>query len=381
MANVTVPMLMDYIGISYNILASGLAGTGKTEMLRTACEKLGLKMKYYSASTLDPWADLAGIPIPQHDSKSVEFYRPHALDEAEVVFFDELNRAPTRILNTILEIIQFRTINGEPLPNLKCVVAAINPNTEDYTVNDLDVALMDRFDVFLTTEPRIDFAYWSEKYGADIAKVVKSWWEDYHKSYTNKKRNSANEVVYLSPRRMEKMLKAYIQLRKETALRDTLPMNASANTSGLRKELERVLKGGKADDAVEEKKPAKADEPIDLSDVRSLIIGKDKPTIASPAMKNKINQIFLHFDKVNDRQVLLATLDALSDQKKPEDVVGEYLPVISTINAESEMNRLMNKWSYEDCEKFVEEVEAVSKTRTIDNKDILAKIPAIKKKS
>jgi MoxR-like ATPase len=90
---ITVQQLKQYMDASKNILIAGEAGTGKTEMLRAAAGELGLSMKYYSSSTLDPFADLVGIPVPDQVKKVVEYYRPREIDEAEVIFFDELNRA------------------------------------------------------------------------------------------------------------------------------------------------------------------------------------------------------------------------------------------------------------------------------------------------
>lgn len=228
---ITVNKIQDYMKNDFNILISGEAGTGKTYMLKKASENLGMKMKYYSAATLDPYADLVGIPVPQTDSKNVEFYRPRDIDEAEAVFFDEINRADPKTLNTIFELIQFRSINGEKLPNLRVVVAAMNPNDGNYTVDDLDMALVDRFDVYLESVPSIDLPYFKNLFGIQTAKAAQSFWNDYERNRKVKNRNSNNSMAYISPRRMEKIVATFTKLPSRTTIVETLPpgVNVSPN--------------------------------------------------------------------------------------------------------------------------------------------------------
>ena len=99
---ITVQQLKQYMEANKNILIAGEAGTGKTEMLKAAANELNLKMKYYSSSTLDPFADLVGIPVPNTSTKLVEYYRPREIDEAQVIFFDELNRADPKTINAVM---------------------------------------------------------------------------------------------------------------------------------------------------------------------------------------------------------------------------------------------------------------------------------------
>lgn len=224
-----------YMRHGLNILVTGPAGTGKTAILKEAAKVLDLKMKYYSAATIDPYTDLVGIPVPNTETKQVEYYRPKEIDEAEVIFLDEANRADPKTLNTLFELIQFRSINGEKLPNLKCVVAAINPNNDDYQVDDLDVALVDRFDIYLSQEPKIDYGYFSKTFTPEIAKTVKSFWEDYHLAYTRNQNNSSkqNSMVYISPRRMEKIVSAFMKFPQVSTITDTLPVGAAVNVNRL----------------------------------------------------------------------------------------------------------------------------------------------------
>ena len=66
-----------------------------------------------------------------------------------VLFLDEFNRAPMDVLNASLQLILDKKLNSHVLPRVcgrdTLVVAAINPADEDYTTNDFDPALLDRF--------------------------------------------------------------------------------------------------------------------------------------------------------------------------------------------------------------------------------------------
>jgi len=53
-----------------------------------------------------------------------------------MLFFDELNRAHPKVLNAVFELVQFRSINGDKLPRLQCVIAAINPPGAGYHVQE-----------------------------------------------------------------------------------------------------------------------------------------------------------------------------------------------------------------------------------------------------
>lgn len=220
----TVKALKNYINSELNIIISGVHGVGKTAKLKEACNQLGKTVKYYSAATLDPYTDLVGIPVPNQEAKTVEYFRPHAIDKAEVIFFDEINRADPKTLNTIMEIILDHSINGEPLPKLMCVVAAMNPVTADYATDELDKALLDRFDVFLQADPEVDVAYFVNKFGDKMGAAAVAFWNEYHTSYTaSRNASAANAVPYLSPRRMDKIVGAFLALPARQTVVDCLP--------------------------------------------------------------------------------------------------------------------------------------------------------------
>jgi MoxR-like ATPase len=78
-----------------------------------------------------------------------------------VLFLDEFNRAPTDILNASLQLILDHRLHSHELPLVNgqetLIVAAVNPADGDYTVQEFDPALLDRF-VDCEVEP--DFKSW-----------------------------------------------------------------------------------------------------------------------------------------------------------------------------------------------------------------------------
>lgn len=214
-----------------NILMIGPHGTGKTTALHDFAKTRGIHVVYFSCSTMDPYTDFVGIPTPRRKcpvcppaqafwpvdnrdcpacgsalgDETLRNVRPLEVNEAEIIFLDEFSRADNAVTNACFELIQFGTINGEKLPNLKCVWAAMNPTDGgQYKVNDLDPALVDRFDIYAEVHPKPSFSYMVEqlKLNPHDVKAILQWW----KSHDQEHRGTEN---YVSPRRLVKILQMY----------------------------------------------------------------------------------------------------------------------------------------------------------------------------
>lgn len=215
--------LEDYACKEANCLLIGARGVGKTSLVIEIANKLGLTLAYFSAPTLDPWADLIGVPLPKGDN--LTFLRPERVNQAEFLFLDELNRAHPRVQNAVLELTLFKSLNGQRLENLKMVWAAINPADEGYQVFDLDAALQDRFpfQVVLPSQPSPTF--FRHRFPESVAQALLAWW---HRDLNEAQRKA------ITPRRLEAIGEAYCQ---GLALDDCIPYGATAPISLLQRAL------------------------------------------------------------------------------------------------------------------------------------------------
>ncbi len=70
----------------FNVLLVGGHGVGKTAMVKEVFDGLGWTWKYFSASTIDPWVDLVGVP--KEKDGVLELIRPASLDfeNVEAIF-------------------------------------------------------------------------------------------------------------------------------------------------------------------------------------------------------------------------------------------------------------------------------------------------------
>lgn len=181
-------MLKLYAQKGKNVLLEGRHGVGKTEIIREVFNNEFGKMEdgkwaYFSASTMDAWVDFIGAPqaVDREDGvKVLSLVKPERFAEGnqiEALFFDELNRAPEKVLNALMELMQFKSINGKKFDNLKVIWAAVNPHDEEetYSVNKLDPAQRDRFPIQITMPYKLEKKYFLKKYG-DTALPFMDWW-------------------------------------------------------------------------------------------------------------------------------------------------------------------------------------------------------------
>jgi hypothetical protein len=210
-----------WIKNNYNVLFRGRAGVGKTAVILESFKRNNLKWLYFSASTLDPWVDFIGVPKEMKNDKG-ELYlglvRPEAFqsDEVEAIFLDEYNRSPKKIRNAVMELIQFKSINGRKFNNLKIVWAAINPEDDDeqtYDVEALDPAQIDRFHAVVDVPYKPSADYFRTKYGKETADSALTWWG----GLDNKTK------LLVSPRRLDYVIDIY---SKSGNIRYALPKEA-----------------------------------------------------------------------------------------------------------------------------------------------------------
>ena len=246
-----------WIKNNLNVCLVGRHGVGKTAMIKSAFDRHELRWRYFSASTMDPWTDFVGVPKERTDNKLppefaiikelasiniviarqwvinnwkmspaeacsivdhalnhkegnayLDFIRPRFLggddrgifipnEEIEALFFDEYNRSSKKIRNAVMELIQFKSINGYKFPNLRFVWIAINPDDEDqihYDVEEMDEAQADRFQVKVQIPYRPDVEWFRENYGQRMADGAINWWDELDED--NKRKVSPRRLQY-----------------------------------------------------------------------------------------------------------------------------------------------------------------------------------------
>lgn len=187
-----------------NVIVEGKHGVGKTSIIHKVIKRYGLHygkdVICFSAATMDPWIDFLGVPKlveNQHGEPTVKLVKPEYINPStlEVLFFDEFNRSPKRVRNAVMELIQFKSVNGVRFPKLKCVWAAINPEDEQntYDIERTDPAQFDRFHLHLCLEDTINTEYFNEKFGEEKTIYIQEWYDGLEPAQKSK----------ISPRRVE----------------------------------------------------------------------------------------------------------------------------------------------------------------------------------
>jgi MoxR-like ATPase len=147
------PLILASLVSGDPLLLIGKAGTGKTFLLNSISEALGLDHRHYNASFIS-FDDLIGFPYPDKEGREVLFLRsPATIWDAESVLVDEISRCKPEIQNKFFSIIHEKKIQGITLDKLRYRWAAMNPLFSESTNDDdqydgsisLDQALADRF--------------------------------------------------------------------------------------------------------------------------------------------------------------------------------------------------------------------------------------------
>ena len=101
------------------LLLVGRSGTGKTFLLNTLSEALGLEHRHYNASLIS-FDDLVGFPYPDEARATVRFLEtPATVWGAESVLIDELSRCKPEHQNRLFSLVHERRLQGLPLQRLR----------------------------------------------------------------------------------------------------------------------------------------------------------------------------------------------------------------------------------------------------------------------
>jgi hypothetical protein len=132
----------------------GHHGVGKSQAVKQYADDNGLEFVDLRLGTQDV-GDLLGladfVTNPKTGEKeATKFMRPDwfptEVNSKGIIFLDEINRGRRDVLQAVFQLCLDKRLHRYALPKGWHVIAAMNPNTEDYIVTDLsDKAFLDRF--------------------------------------------------------------------------------------------------------------------------------------------------------------------------------------------------------------------------------------------
>ena len=137
----------------------GPTGTGKTELVMLACEKLGIDCHVYDMGSMyDPVAGLLGVHRLMEGGISTFDYAKFTQDiqKPGVILLDELSRAPITTMNILFPCLDSRRMlpveiaGGNDVRSIKihpdcCFFATANVGAEYTGTMSMDRALVNRF--------------------------------------------------------------------------------------------------------------------------------------------------------------------------------------------------------------------------------------------
>lgn len=160
--------------IKLNIMLWGPNGVGKTEIFREVARKLKWKFWLEHVPAAER-TNIAGIPFTKpykrKDGTEVlvqELAYPRfvvdAMDGGIVILFDEVNKTPKEVQASILEFINERSINGQPLDENILIGLTGNPPDERNSVKITDAAFNDRMvHIVIQNNPKATLEFFREE--------------------------------------------------------------------------------------------------------------------------------------------------------------------------------------------------------------------------
>lgn len=156
----------DLILLNKPVFVWGPPGCGKSQMFAQVAKLLGLRIIDIRLSMFDA-VDLRGIPFADLVAKLTVWLRPALFDikagDKVLIFFDEMDRAQTSVLNAALQIVLDRRMGEFDLPASVRIAAAGNGKTDRVGTNKIGSAHANRF-THLYVQPDAEAAarHWLE---------------------------------------------------------------------------------------------------------------------------------------------------------------------------------------------------------------------------
>lgn len=175
----TFNAVMPLLPVETSVLLRAPHGVGKSQVVRQIAKAIALKEHIDDFELIDRRLSQMGegdmIGLPSTDGEVTRFNPPEwykrACDKACVLFLDELNRATPEVMQAAFQIVLDRELNGWKLHPQTRVFAAVNSSAQ-YTVNEIDPALLDRFWTIDLSPTVDDFLVWAKDGNKIVSCIV-----------------------------------------------------------------------------------------------------------------------------------------------------------------------------------------------------------------
>lgn len=175
-----------------NIMLVGKHGIGKSEILTECYKQKGIPVIPLFLGQMSDPGDIIGLPNKNEETGITEFMPPYWFPvngKPIALFLDELNRARPEILQVVQDLVLNRKIAGKSLPEGSYIISAINAGDE-YTLTDIDPALLSRFNVYNFVPTVIEWIEWAT--ATNVAPVVVDFISS-HKEMLDPKYNATTD--------------------------------------------------------------------------------------------------------------------------------------------------------------------------------------------
>lgn len=151
------------------IMLRGAPGVGKSSIIRSVAEKLGIGFIDIRLAEMEP-VDLRGLPVPNHEAKSVQWYvtadLPRDPNSKGIILFDELTSAPKDLQVAAYELILDRRLgNLYKIPDGWFIVAAGNRTKDKAVATAMSSALANRMMHFEMDADAEEWGAWAVSKG------------------------------------------------------------------------------------------------------------------------------------------------------------------------------------------------------------------------
>jgi len=168
----TLVQILDILPPAQAVLIRGDFGLGKSEIVRQLAQRQSKALIDVRASTMQEgdvvgYPDLDRIKETGVSSFALPSWYVAACEEPCVLFLDELNRGLIGVMNSLFQVVLDRELGNGPdgrprrLHPQTQVIAAINVGS-DYTVNEMDPALLSRFATYDFKPTVHDWLEWAQ---------------------------------------------------------------------------------------------------------------------------------------------------------------------------------------------------------------------------